>query len=322
MKKNLLSVLALAALLGLLVACSNGAVPVGAQNEDVSTTQRAEAQGIHGFLTRVEYGDNIAYLFGDYWLARSNKPSFAPIVEEAMQRTDVFFVRGDGTASDDPVFQEFLHGRILLPGDVTMANYLPPDIYEKFVYYIESHNVDTWFLDVFVPTMIVGTGIPLEMAGKLNAEMFSVGNFIEDYATAAGLPTYAFLDPFWISYVLNPVSDEIQFAAAQTVTHMEDTLLRLEAILSAYEQQNETLLIEMLRSPIYDGMNAYKRHLAEVDLLFAEEFRLGIAELLRETEEPTTFFIPTRIENIIGDDDANIIRLLERDGFVITRLYE
>jgi len=322
MKKKLLSVLVLAVLFGLLVACSNGSVPVDVQNEDVSVTQREEVQGIHGFLTRIEYGDNVAYLFGDYSLTRPDWLPFAPIVEEAMQRADVFFVREDPNVFDDPLVLEFVLERGYLPQGATLAEYLPLNIYEHLMYYMDSYDIDTWFIGDLAPSVVVGSNIPSGIAYKLNAESFFIADFIANYARDAGLPFYTFFDPFWFYDLMFPISEEVQFAAAQTITYMEDALAQLEAILNAYEQQDKDLLVELLRYPIYDGMNAYKRHRMEQDRLIAEEFRFGIGELLRKTEDATTFFIPIWVGNMIGNDNADVVWLLENDGFSVARMYE
>jgi len=321
MKKNLLSVLALATLLGLLVACSNGAVPVDAQNEDVSTTQREETQGIHGFLTRVEYGDNTVYLFGDFWATRSEFPPFASIVEEAMQRTDVFFTRDNPTAMDDPEYLEFLMSRFYFPPGITLESYLPSDIYENFSKILDEYNFGTYVNTAF-PLAILQSFIPFELVGRLSAEPFSMDEYIQEYAILAGRPLYFFFDSFWFIDVLLPQTEAIQFAAATSILPIEDALARAKSTLNAYKQQNETLLIELLLNSADGGGNEFAQFLVGLDLLVAEEFKFGIAELLRETEEPTTFFIPVWVENMIGDGDTNVTKLLEREGFVVTRMFE
>jgi len=319
MKKFLFAFI-IVALFIFVTACDNNILPIeNFENEIIEVSLSEQIQGIHGFLTRVKHGDNVVYLFGEVSAARQEWFPLASIVEGAMQNADVFFVNDDPNI--DPLYQEFLARNMSsLPVGVTLTEYLPINIVPSFLLRLATHGYSYNMINTLYPHIILQTFVSASAALQLGDSLI-IRDYIWNFAQTYGLPVYAFFEPSWSLEVRIPSNDYIQFSIAENTPSRSSAIEQLNAMLDAYEQQDEAQLFSYLRWPLTEYTNAYERYLEELVLLFAEEYAFGVEYLLLMTENPTTFFVVVNVDNLIGFDEGNIAVLLERRGFAVERLF-
>ena len=120
----------------LFSACRNGYGYQPPSSESVAV------DGIHGLLTRIEYGDNVAYIMGSMHMGRPHWFPLAGVVEDAMRRADVFAFEFDFTLRDDPLVMVGLQEHLLLPQGMTLLDVLTPQGLENFFDFLEIFSSD------------------------------------------------------------------------------------------------------------------------------------------------------------------------------------
>jgi len=178
----------------------------------------ADNPQIHGFLHRATYGDNVAYLFGSLHGMREHWTPFADIVEDAMRRADVF--------AFEVYFDEMLNPELLmpimeramfLPDGLTLAEFLPADVYENFVYHLPSFGIEyedvyNWNPVFLANTIEMAVIMPLMDIGSEAEEMVDVHMW--DFAGARGLPRIG----------LEPIMQQLEIAFLPPYEVMQEAL--------------------------------------------------------------------------------------------------
>jgi len=102
-------------------------------------TSETVDNGITGALHRVEYGDNVAYLFGTTHASRPHWFPLADIVEDALRRADIVVLEIEEVGLSADVMQQALVGVMYLRDGLTWVEYLPEDVYIHLV-----ETMETW----------------------------------------------------------------------------------------------------------------------------------------------------------------------------------
>ncbi|MCL1883240.1 MAG: TraB/GumN family protein [Defluviitaleaceae bacterium] len=284
---------------------------------------------IHGKLTRIEYGDNVAYLFGSM---HASMPHWFPLVyfvEEAMERSDVFVFEVD--MAEFMNMTEEQEARIeelqILPDGLTLEDILDEDVFENFITNLET------FSAIGIDYELVADLTPVALVSALESVMmmilgldlvFSIDAYISMFAEENDRPILG----------LNSIMNELDIVfdmpleiQAYALIGFPDFDTMLEAfedtgLIELYETQDIEGIREMLQAGAAAGEgNPYSEYMLYNmmyvrDNIFAEE----IARLLRETEEPTTFFITMGLAHLIRDYGF-VFEFLEEKGFELESLW-
>jgi len=296
----------------ILSACTSASAP----------TER----GIHGMISRIEYGDNVAYIFGSMHAGQADWFPLNIVVEDAMRRADKFLFEYDLSIDhSSPYVTALMNEHMFLPIGTTLEQILPKDVYEIFVANAATFNT----LDYDT----IRTMQPMAIASLATAEIYaeigiraehSVDLYVFRFAQTNNLPIAG----------LNTIADELSTMSAMPlgvkIASMSDFPDKQTAIESNEAQELAKAYrindIEKIRA-IFTTTFEYEDNIVEQFMqdimlhrrghIFADE----IERLLRETEEPTTFFITVGLAHIIGGDAGQVLYHLRDKGFDIVRLY-
>jgi len=302
-------------------------------NAPIVTTNNLQ---IHGFLHRTTYGDNVAYLFGSLHGMRDHWVPLADIVEDAMRRSDVFAfeVYLDDMLNPE-ILEPIMEQAMFLPDGQTLAEFLPTDVYENFVYHLPSFGIEYEHVYNWNPVFLANTiemAIVMPLLDIDAALDVSVDHYVWELAGAQGLPRIG-LEPIvqQMTILFSPPYEVMQEALLDFISLEEllDYVLESESesleLANLYESNDKPGLIAIFRElddMIYES--ATVRHM--VEMLFnyrSNYYAKRIAELLQETAEPTTFFVTVGVSHIIRTSDYqyNIINFLEEMGFDVETLF-
>jgi len=283
--------------------------------------------GIHGMISRIEHGDNVAYIFGSMHAGRADWFPLNTVVEDAMRQADVFVFEYDlsmdhGSAE---VMALMLEHSILSDG-ATLEDILPRDVHENFVENAATFNG--------IDYEAVKTMQPMAIAMIAEAEIFaeigiltehSVDHYILRFAQANSKPIVG----------LNTFADEISTVSAMPldvqIALMEQftdkpTALELgsaRALAEAYHANDIEKIRAMFSADFADEDDIVAMFMQ--DRMFRRRgdiFAAEIERLLRETEEPTTFFVTVGLGHIIGGDAGQVLYILRDRGFDVVGLWE
>ncbi|MCL2600288.1 MAG: TraB/GumN family protein [Treponema sp.] len=283
---------------------------------------------IHGLISRVEYGGNVAYVFGSMHFGRADWFPLNPAVEAAMARADVFFFEIDmmDFIIPPPGLAEHLAAIQQLPPGVTLKDVLPADIFQNFVAGLETFpNVTYEMVADMTPVAALLAITAEEIIPMLGIEpQYSVDTYVFMFALTNGRAVAGLTDTFYHFSLLLDVDMAIQPYALADFADWQTTLdetLDLQLV-EAYEAQD----LNMLRRIFSDSFGAmdtpYGRYLVEVISEYRGHiFANGIARLLRETTEPTTFFVTVGIGHLAGGDFGHVFAHLGNMGFDVVPLW-
>ncbi|MCL1843009.1 MAG: TraB/GumN family protein [Defluviitaleaceae bacterium] len=297
------------------------------QTPDEQETAVSEGIGIHGLLSRIEYGDNAAYIFGSMHASRPYWFPLAPEVEAAMARSDVFLFETDMAELLSPS-QEMLAYTMhfmMLPDGQTLEDFLPPDIFEHFYATLQTFDFITYeMLETFTP-MAAAQMLLAEVAIFADIDMMaSVDAYVFGFALENNRPSGGLNDSVHELRLMLDVSDEIHFATAAATASRDAMVEDLLFLTDAYATQNIELITEVVVLATIEAAaeRVDARHMHEVVLVQRSiEFAEEIAKLLMETGEPTTFFVTMGIGHMVGYDYGNVFNKFESLGFEVTGLY-
>ena len=305
------------------------------QNDETAAVAAAGPQ-IHGFLHRAVYGDNVAYLFGSLHGMRDHWTPLADIVEEAMRRADVFAFEIDLDDMLNPeLLMPIMERAMFLPNDQTLAEFLPEDVYENFVYHLPSFGIEYELVYNWNPVFLAST---IEMAVvrpllELDSDPdASIDVYVWDFAGERGLPRIG-LEPIMqqLEIVFLPPYEVMQEALRYFVSLEELLELVLEyegeslELANLYEANDKARIIALfaeLDEAIHESASV--RHMIEMTMNYRSNYYARrIAGLLRETAEPTTFFVTVGASHIIRTSpyQYNIVNFLEDMGFDVEALF-
>jgi len=291
---------------------------------------------IHGFLHRAVYGDNVAYLFGSLHGMRDHWTPLADIVEDAMRRADVFAFEVDFDDMLNPeLLMPIMELVMFLPDGQTLAEFLPEDVHENFVYHLPSFGIEYEDVHNWNPVFLANT---IEMAVvmpllEIDADLdVSVDVYVWDFAGAQGLPRIG-LEPIMqqLEIVFLPPYEVMQEALRYFVPLEELLELVMEyageslELANLYEANDKAGIIALFAEmDEYIHESAAMRHMIEMMMNYRSNYYARrIAELLRETDEPTTFFVTVGASHIIRTSEYqfNIVNFLEDMGFEVEALF-
>jgi len=278
---------------------------------------------IHGNIHRVEYGANVAYIFGSMHLGRPNWFPLGDVVEDAMRRADVFAFEFDLMQAG--LLSALAAPYVMLPDGQTLIDFLPPDVYENFVAALSTFDFFYYeHMNAFTPFALAQTSV-MESWMELGLQPeYSVDFYVLIFAIENGLPIIGLNSLQSEASILFNLPDSAQIAVAETMQDKAATL----------EYTEDLQMIEMYEAQDMDGFLDLRLAMADLDDAFSVHFlRYGlhgrchifaaeIGRLLTQTSEPTTFFITVGLLHIIGGDvDTNVLSLLSSAGFEVVPIF-
>jgi len=292
-------------------------------------------QGIHGFISRVESGGNVAYIFGSMHLGRSEWFPLSPVVENAMARADVFAFEADMALMALPEVSQHMGRLMSLPYGMTLEDVLPPDVFESFVASMEAlPNVTYEMIATLTPlgaSMVIAIIELMPLMGIYSE--YSVDDYVHRFATARGKPVIGLNDVFREIDLVLGVPMDVQLTMFETPAEWEEVDWAADwetavqgvvdmGLVEAYEAGNIAMFQSAMGTAPDDTASLFEKHMHHVMWhvrchIFADE----IARLLLETEEPTTFFVTIGAGHIAGGDFGKVFSLLEEMGFEVEPLW-
>ena len=300
----------------------------------------SEGGGIHGAIHRVEYGYNVAYLFGTLHGGHDHWFPLADVVEDAIRRSDVVAVEVEEVAGETAAMDAALMGAMFLPDGMTWVEFLPEYAYNHIVEmmvaweipYEEANTMNPWFLAFSLEMELVSALSALDVSRDA-----SVDAYVAAVAAELGLPIIGLESIEQQMELLFSPPLEVKVAGIKRLMPLNEMAIALltsvEMTLDqmAYYYENNNLYalahgwaLEM-RNDIEAGcvMAAYSRDIIANwrSTYYANE----IARLLRETEEPTTFFVAVGLSHIIrswgGEGFTDIVQQLQLLEFEVVPIF-
>jgi len=317
----------------------------------IAITTTVDRPDIHGFLSRVEYNNNVAYLLGSMHLGRSNWFPLNPIVEEAMARSDVFAIESnfqflsilddflsildgdfdfdDMSARATLVYLEAMMELVvivamveemwLLPDDMTLEDVLSPRGFENLMEMLETYPNVT-YEDIYFLTPIAALEIiTADFDEYVNIYFdYSVDMYTINFAIAHNKPVIGLNDVFYEVELLfyRPLESQLELFdnVQDRDTALNEYIEGINALTEAYETQDAERIRRILMDAFQDiGDIDYDVFLYRTDIYGNE-----ILRLLRETEEPTTFFVTVGAGHILY---GHLFSVLETNGLEIVELW-
>jgi len=282
---------------------------------------------IHGLITRIEYGDNTAYIFGAVHAGLPEWFPLNPIVEDAMDRADVFAFETNIAEEPTPEFMEQMNNLMILPDGMTLEDVLPSDVFEQFIANLDTFPTVTYediamLTPIAANNHILGTEILQFM--NINHDIAVDRWYILQHALLNERTVIGLNDSFVEASKFLDIPLDIQINLLENFLDWDSTIeffTRFD-LAYAYETKNLELIAESMALEIdldtAFGMYLFERAVVDRGNIFANE----IARLLRETEESTVFFVAIGIGHIMGGDFGQVFYLLEAKGFDVVPLWE
>ena len=306
--------------------------------EEVEEIQETAGSNITGALTRFEYGDNVVYLFGTIHAYREGWTPLADIVEDAIDRADVFIaeISDEEMAMLVGMVEEYM----LIPGGQTWVDFLPEEAYVHLVEMIEFREIPYEAVNMMHPSffvMLAGLQLAQEMAVDIamGADL-SVDAYVMRRAAERGLPTLGLETAVQQAEILYRPPIEVVVAQVMAFTGPDEAVAELlyvgtlDDMADWYEENNfQAFQDQFVRAHAHETED-------RVDLIYTRETLMNfrstyyaerIAELLRETEEPTTFFVAVGLSHVMRamnglEGWTDIVQQLELQGFTAEPLWK
>ena len=308
-------------------------------SDTTAATEDLSSQlAITGLLSRIEYNNNVAYIFGSLHGLRDSWLPLHPMVESAMRRADQFGfeVNMYNLANLTPTQLAYIDNLQRLPEGVTLADFVPTEIYENFRANIDTFGhmgitydlINMLRLNPVTITNLISQ-MMLQMYGDLTISvMDSVDGYIFQFALDNNKPFFGFETIEGQANLLFGVPLELQAYALYGFNDFETALYEMSSeddilLISAYENNDFDTLRRLLSEDSESDENAFTEHFHYVMLNYrCHIYAEGIADLLRNTEEPTTFFFTFGAAHIIGQGGGMVLELLYDMGFTIDPLWK
>lgn len=314
------------------------------------TMEESAYSDIHGLLSVVEYGQNRAYILGSIHVGRPEWYPLAEAVEAAINRADIFAFEIDLGAEGGPCLCEpgycacecdpeaiecicLLLDLMFLPEGETLETFLPAEDYEIFMDYLRTFPVLLDVLATIRPTTIMELILYEIVAPMLGlSSEHSIDMYVFDRAEGLGRPIIGLTDFNDHINFVSGMPDEYQFATARYFTDFESMMDEIYELAHIYEIQDIQALTQMVASDLAEAYEAYNAgELSAGGLALArywhytvgnyrsDFFARQIADLLTQTEEPTTFFVTVGIAHLTRE--LNVFYVLREMGFEVEGLY-
>ena len=275
--------------------------------EEVEEETPAGSQ-ITGAIHRIEYGDNVVYLFGTIHAYREGWTPLADVVEDAMARADVFVAE---ISSEEMALVEARVPEIMfLPDGQTWADYLPEEAFDHFVAMTAEWGVGYEEANTISPSFLIQL-LELQLAFSLVDDLAmgldaSVDAYVMGVAEERGLPTLGLESADQqIEILYNPPFEVVvaQVMAFGTPDEALDFMMdtgTLADMADWYETNNFQAFQDQFILSFEDVDCLATNYMRETLINFRSTYYAQrIAELLRETEEPTTFFVAVGISHVV-----------------------
>ena len=315
------------------------------ENDDADETAEepietaAAGSNIHGAIHRIEYGDNVAYLFGTMHAGFDHWFPLADVVEGALRRADVVAVEVDAIGNPEAMLAAVME-IMFLPDGLTWAEFLTEDAYNHLVEMMPEWGLDYALVNTQNPSLLVHNltmGFVLNITDTQACFEFSVDNYIIDVAMSLGIPiigmesieqqiNIVFNPPFevmmaQIMHLFSPHDEDVLYEL------MQGEFARIDDLAYFYENNDIAAINDIFSFFYYLGDCLYLMYTQEKTMDWRTTYYAnGIARLLRETEEPTTFFVAVGIAHVIrsaaGEGFTDIVEQLGLMGFAAVPLWE
>ena len=304
-----------------------------------------ENPAITGGLHRVTHGDNTAYIFGSFHAGMGHWFPLADVVENAMDSADVFaFEVNMDSPSEEEVarFMETMSQLIHLPDGQRLSDILDPEVHQNFVEAVESFGLFQYEDFYRMNPAFISTSVAVQYLIPMMGLDFdySVDDYVAMRAILSDRPVIG-LAPMYteiqtvFDLPLDVMIEQVEsFVSREQIIElfMQEGYI-MDAMIMAYANND----IETLRDVIAYVFSLYpdyelspgQLHTRDV-VNFARSIQFGeaIENLLRETEDPTTFFVTVGVAHVvrggtgINDDGiTNVINFLENAGFEVEALH-
>lgn len=281
---------------------------------------------IHGFLSRIEYGENAAYIIGSMHLGRPDWFPLAPMVQEAKSRSDIFAFEVDFGLMDETEVADHMMQFAVLPDNQTLKDFLPDDVFNHFYAMIETFpNITFEMLERFTPAFASYFIALVEAMPLMGVETdYSVDMHIMDFAKDNNKPVIGLNDIFREFDLTFDWPKEVQISALAEFADFETFAEEVSemGLADAYDAQDAEWIYREAILPLREsaeesvyGQFMFDSILLERCVIFAEE----IERLLRETEEPTTFFITIGAAHVLF---GYIFDMLQDNGLEVVSLWK
>jgi len=297
---------------------------------------------INGAIHRVQYGDNVAYIFGTLHAGHAHWFPLAPIVEDALSRADVVAMEVAEIAGGEAAMAVPMLSSMFLPDGNAWDDILPEAEYNHLVAMAEAWGIPYGVVNRWNPNFFVyhlTMTLMMEMS-ELDFDIdASVDSYIAQIATERDVPVIGlesieqqmdivFNPPFEvmlasIMHLLSP-DDMIEYFMASNVLSLDEMAYHYESnnfsIINAdisYElgvdsTYADCLYVIYMRDMVSNWRSTY--------------YANAIARLLTETDEPTTFFVAVGLSHIIrsgaGEEFTDIVYELQLMGFYVDPIWE
>ncbi|MCL2188534.1 MAG: TraB/GumN family protein [Defluviitaleaceae bacterium] len=311
-------------LLLLLTGCANNP-----QNNEPDT-------GIHGALHRVEYGGNVAYIFGTLHGGRPEWFPLANIVEDALRRADIIAVEIDEVGTSQAEMLAAVQQAMFIPNGQTWVDILPHEHYTHLVETIGAWDIDYADVNTMNPAFLLWS-ISVEFAlsfSDLGIALYdTVDYYIAAFAREHGLPVIGLEDATQqIEILYNPPFD-VLLSMIQHLHTREETLerflesgeLTIDRLAYYYSTNNFAPIIANM-SLMGDDTYLHVTYMRDkVQGWRSTYYAHEITRLLRETPQPTTFFVAVGLAHVIssnaGENFTDIIEQLHLLGLSPVAVY-
>lgn len=298
----------------------------GTMEEDVIDEQLTRPN-IHGLISRIEYGDNTAYIFGAVHAGLPEWFPLNPVVEDAMARADVFAFETNFAEEPTPEFMEMVDNLTVLPDGLTLEDILPQDVFERFIANLATFPVVTYEdIATLTPVAAYNHIMVTEMLQFMNVDhSISVDRgYILQHALLNERTVIGLNDSFVEMRKFLDIPLDIQINRLENFVDWYSTVELFTGVDAAYayetmnlELMAEAMIVELDLDTAF-GMYLHERVIVDRGHIFANE----IARLVQETEEPTVFFVTLGLAHIMGGDFGQVFSLLNDMGFDVVALWE
>jgi len=299
--------------------------PVGPVADGAATQEAVPAgnANIHGLISRVYYGENVAYIFGSMHASRAHWFPLADVVEDAMSRADVFVFEIDLTAMADPDVSAYSQKLMFLPDGTVLSDVVPEDVLAQFEQTLATYGgMQLALLETMTPYAAMSLIQMMFVMPLVDLDVeTSVDSYVQMHAMSVGAPILGLNDVLYELRLAFDIPMDIQIEGMRYFMDLDSAVASMLLLAQAYEDQDIDALRAMFHEDIQEG--EYGNYFLDIilhhrDRIFAEE----IARLLQETEEPTTFFVTVGIGHLLGDGIGLVFYFLEEMGFDVVGLYE
>jgi len=304
--------------------------PVSAESEDDEEEgEDVTNSKITGALHRIEYGDNVVYLFGTIHAYREGWTPLAAVVEDAIDRADVFVAEmsGEEMANMDAMIPYVM----FLPDGQTWVEFLPAEAYDHLIEMAEIWGVSYEDMNTWHPSFLIQV-LAMELSNAFAPDVAigvdaSVDGYVVRRAAERGQPTLGLESAAQqIEILFTPPFEVVvaQVMALGTPDEMVERMLYVGTMADMamwYETNDfQAFQDQFIREfADIDEDRPDLLHLRDMLVNFRSTYyAYRIADLLRETEEPTTFFVAVGISHVIRamDGSEGLTDIVEQLGFM------